>query len=404
MPIPRIISNSIFPILFGAVFFIFSSIPVSGQTPPSSNPPLISGVAVDNITQSSAIISWNTDAPATTRLDYGSTVSYEINSIIEPSLRTFHQIQVSPLDTNVTYHYRARSTDASGRERVDADRAFTTKPPLDYMPPEEITSLRVASATVTSLVLTWVAPGGDGPTGTSTSYEIRASYTTIPEIGASQWWNNATVLNNSLTPEGRGSQESYTAQNLATSTKYYVAVRSRDKAGNISGISISDIISGTTLVAPPIIVTPPATSFSATSTLVTASVSATSTAITTFPASFTPTVPSGQGVGTQNAGVGAISPSPTGPMPLASPQATPTTLFANNLSYGMRSESVKTLQRILIAKGLLPARSDSGFFGSLTRRAVQKFQCSQKIVCSGFPRTTGYGLVGAKTRAKLGGM
>lgn len=351
---------------------IFSSgISVSAQTPPGSNPPVISDVAVDNITQSSAMISWNTDVPATTRLDYGSTISYEINSIIEPSLRTFHQIQVSPLDTDTTYHYRVRSTNASGRERVDTDRTFTTKPPLDYMPPEEITSLQVASATVTSLVLTWIAPGGDGPTGTSTSYEIRASYTTIPEIGALQWWNNATVLTNTLTPKGRGSQESYTAQNLATSTKYYIVVRARDKAENISGISISDIISGTTLTAPPVIVTPPATSTLATSTLVATNVRATSTA--------------------------------TVPTPLALPQATPATLFTGNLSYGMRGESVKTLQRILIAKGLLPAGSDSGFFGSLTRRAVQKFQCSQKIVCSGSVRATGYGMVGARTRAKLGG-
>lgn len=379
-----------------ATIFISSGIPVFAQTPPSSNPPVISSVAVDNITQSSAIISWNTDVPATTRMDYGSTIAYEINSIIEPSLRTFHQIQVSPLDTNVTYHYRVRSTDASGRERVDADRTFTTKPPLDYMPPEQITSLRVASATVTSLVLTWVAPGGDGSTGTSTSYEIRASYTTIPEIGASQWWNNAAVLINTLTPKGRGSQESYTAQNLATSTKYYVAVRARDKAGNISGISISDITSGMTLVAPPIIVAPPATSSSATSTVVTTSVSATSTATSTSSVQATTTFPT--------VGVGAIPPSPTVPTPLGSPQAIPATLFTGNLSYGMRGESVKTLQRILIAKGLLSAGSDSGFFGSLTLTAVKKFQCSQKIVCSGSIRTTGYGLVGAKTRARLGSM
>ncbi len=254
-------------IIFAVVTFVFPGISTSAQTPPSSNPPVISSVAVDNITQSSAIISWNTDVPATTRLDYGLTISYEINSIIEPSLRTFHQIQLLPLDTNTIYHYRVRSTDASGRERVDADRTFTTNPPLDYMPPEEITSLRVASATVTSLVLTWVAPGGDGPTGTSTSYEIRASYTTIPEIGALQWWNNAAVLPNSLTPQGPGSQESYTAQNLATSTKYYVAVRARDKAGNISGISISNIASGMTLAAPPIIVVPLPASSLATSTL-----------------------------------------------------------------------------------------------------------------------------------------
>jgi peptidoglycan hydrolase-like protein with peptidoglycan-binding domain len=68
---------------------------------------------------------------------------------------------------------------------------------------------------------------------------------------------------------------------------------------------------------------------------------------------------------------------------------------------GARNEAVRALQRLLIAKGFLMKGNDSGFFGSLTRSAVQKFQCAQKIICSGSPSTTGYGFVGAKTRAKL---
>ncbi|MBI4225331.1 MAG: fibronectin type III domain-containing protein [Candidatus Sungbacteria bacterium] len=382
-----------FAVAFITASLILSSVSVHAQTPPSSNPPVISGVIADNITQSSAMISWNTDVPATTRLDYGTTIAYEINSIIESSLRTFHQIQVSPLDTDTTYHYRVRSTDASGRERVDTDHTFTTKPPLDYTPPEEITSLRVASATVTSLVLTWVAPGGNGSTGTSTSYEIRASYTTIPEIGALQWWNSATVLNNTLTPRGPGSQESYTAQNLATSTKYYFAVRARDKAGNISPLSISDVRSGTTLAAS----SPSYAGVSASSSTVAAS--------STISAGITSTNPMTSLSSSAPGAPNSVTPLPAGSAvsPIAG-QATSPTLFTGNLSYGMRSESVRTLQRILIAKGLLREGNDSGFFGSLTLAAVKKFQCSQKIVCSGSARTTGYGFVGAKTRAKLGGM
>lgn len=373
--------------LFIILAFVVPDAFAFAQTPPSSNPPIISGVGADNITQSSAVISWTTDVPATTRIDYGATTNYEISSIIDSGLRTFHQVQFSPLDTGTTYHYRVRSADASGRERVDTDRTFMTKPPPDFTPPSEITSLQVASATVTSLVLTWIASGDDGSIGTSTSYEIRTSYTTIPDIGALQWWNNATVLANTLTPKGPGSQESYTAQDLATSTKYYVAVRARDKAGNISPISISDIKSGTTLAAPPstYIGAPVSTSSPATSTSMT---------IATSTSGIPPPPPVGGPV------------SPVAPTPLVSPPASAAFLFSGTgiLSYGMRNEDVKTVQRILIAKGFLKEGSDSGFFGLLTRTAVRKFQCAQKIICSGSPRTTGYGVVGAKTRAKLGGI
>jgi len=37
----------------------------------------------------------------------------------------------------------------------------------------------------------------------------------------------------------------------------------------------------------------------------------------------------------------------------------------------------------------------------LTTKAVQRFQCQYQIVCSGAPKTTGYGSVGPRTRAKL---
>ena len=43
----------------------------------------------------------------------------------------------------------------------------------------------------------------------------------------------------------------------------------------------------------------------------------------------------------------------------------------------------------------------TGYYGSLTTRAVQLFQAKYGIISSGSPFTTGYGFVGPKTRAKL---
>ena len=71
------------------------------------------------------------------------------------------------------------------------------------------------------------------------------------------------------------------------------------------------------------------------------------------------------------------------------------------LYQGIQGDDVKTLQALLIGKGYLSPTSITGFFGPLTKQAVQKFQCEQGIVCSGTEATTGYGVMGAKTRARL---
>ena len=85
------------------------------------------------------------------------------------------------------------------------------------------------------------------------------------------------------------------------------------------------------------------------------------------------------------------------------------TTFSQTLSRGMTDEDVRILQRLLNSdadtrlaeSGIGSSGSEVNHFGSLTEIAVQKFQTKYDIVSSGTPNTTGYGLVGPKTRAKL---
>ena len=84
-------------------------------------------------------------------------------------------------------------------------------------------------------------------------------------------------------------------------------------------------------------------------------------------------------------------------------------VFAKILSVGIASNDVKRLQQVLnadpdtkiAASGAGSPGKETTYFGSLTRAALQKFQCKQKIICSGTPSTTGYGNLGPKTRAKI---
>ncbi len=84
-------------------------------------------------------------------------------------------------------------------------------------------------------------------------------------------------------------------------------------------------------------------------------------------------------------------------------------VFTKILKFGATSLDIKRLQQILhsdsdtkvASSGVGAPGKETNYFGSLTRKAVQKFQCKHKIVCSGTPTTTGYGNFGPKTRAKI---
>jgi peptidoglycan hydrolase-like protein with peptidoglycan-binding domain len=77
------------------------------------------------------------------------------------------------------------------------------------------------------------------------------------------------------------------------------------------------------------------------------------------------------------------------------PTPTPGGMFTRNMYRPMSGEDVKRLQ------GLLGVSPQSGYFGFVTEAAVQNFQCKYNILCAGDPDSTGYGVVGPKTRAKL---
>lgn len=79
------------------------------------------------------------------------------------------------------------------------------------------------------------------------------------------------------------------------------------------------------------------------------------------------------------------------------------TALTRSLYKGVSGTDVTSLQKFLIKKNYLAAGNVTGYFGPLTRSAVQKYQCSTLSICSGSEVSTGYGLVGKMTRGKLNG-
>jgi len=115
----------------------------------------------------------------------------------------------------------------------------------DTTPPAAISDLAVSTTTVSSITLTWTAPGDDNMTGTSTSYDLRYATTTIDESN----WASAIEAINEPTPQIASSTETMTVSGLEESTTYYFAIKTKDEADNES--DLSNLASGTTLASEP---------------------------------------------------------------------------------------------------------------------------------------------------------
>lgn len=76
--------------------------------------------------------------------------------------------------------------------------------------------------------------------------------------------------------------------------------------------------------------------------------------------------------------------------------------ITNSLDQGDSGSQVTELQTYLATNAsIYPSGLITGYFGPLTRAAVERFQTAQSIVSSGSPTTTGYGRVGPQTMARI---
>ena len=115
----------------------------------------------------------------------------------------------------------------------------------DTTAPAAISDLAVSTTTVSSITLTWTAPGDDNMTGTSTSYDLRYATTTITNSN----WDSVTQAEDEPTPQIASSTETMTVSGLEESTTYYFAIKAEDEENNQS--ALSNVISGTTLASEP---------------------------------------------------------------------------------------------------------------------------------------------------------
>jgi Concanavalin A-like lectin/glucanases superfamily/Bacterial Ig domain/Lysyl oxidase/Purple acid Phosphatase, N-terminal domain len=88
--------------------------------------PRISDVVVLDRTSSSARVTWTTDLPSTTQVEYGPTSSYGWSTPLVTTPVTAHSASITGLAAETTYHYRVVSRDAAGNTTRSPDFLFTT--------------------------------------------------------------------------------------------------------------------------------------------------------------------------------------------------------------------------------------------------------------------------------------
>ncbi|MFC1999477.1 fibronectin type III domain-containing protein, partial [Chloroflexota bacterium] len=187
--------------------------------------PTISAVAASGETDSAATISWNTNEPATSQVEYG-TVSgtYDFTTTLDPALQGSHSVTLSGLAASTTYYYRVISRDGSGNEARSTEESFTTT--ADTTPPT-ISGEASSGVTHDSASVTWDT---DEPATSQVAYST-TSHSVDPG-----WADIAAVLAayGSSTPEDTGLVLSHSDSitGLAVSTTYYYRVLSKDASGN----------------------------------------------------------------------------------------------------------------------------------------------------------------------------
>lgn len=93
----------------------------------SLNSITISNIVIESVTNSQAIITWKTDVPSDSSIEYGKDSSYGFTETLKEVVTEHRLVLANYLVPGTLYHFQVKSTDASGKEGVSTDATFKTQ-------------------------------------------------------------------------------------------------------------------------------------------------------------------------------------------------------------------------------------------------------------------------------------
>jgi len=154
-----------------------------------------------------------------------------------PKRPTFHiVVTLALVVTTAAYHGCGGEDPPSGPDGNNGPPDET----VDTIPPADIEDIITTAPGAGSLALQWVSPGDDGWEGTALSYDVRYSETGIDE----STWEFAEPFGDPPPPVPGRQIQICRVYGLDAKTLYHFAIKTRDEAGNESGLS--KVVSDTT--------------------------------------------------------------------------------------------------------------------------------------------------------------
>jgi phosphodiesterase/alkaline phosphatase D-like protein len=120
-------------------------------TTDDSGPFSISGLGASSITVSGATISWTTNRPSDSQVEYGTTMTYGSSTTLISARVTSHSVSLSGLQAATLYHYRVKSGDVEANLAVSSDRTFVTADASDTI----FTEISLSNLGNNSVTINW---------------------------------------------------------------------------------------------------------------------------------------------------------------------------------------------------------------------------------------------------------
>lgn len=177
----------------------------------SDAPPLISNISSGVPSSTSVTVTWDTDVPATSQIEYGLTVGYGSNTVKNNALTTSHGQTITGLTLGTEYHFKVISDSATAVTGESVDQVVTTSASADVTPPV-VSNILAIGTIIDQATITWDTDEGA---------------TSQIEYGLTVGYGNLTTEDPTL-----DSMHSHDVTGLVSSTEYHYRIITTDASSN----------------------------------------------------------------------------------------------------------------------------------------------------------------------------